>query len=84
MAQTCAEVKEWTLEYLFPIHSWPATHILGCHPVLGPVESSDLGFTLSHDHVGTNAAGLRHTYPEFIDRSGISEQLAAALKAAYN
>jgi predicted metal-dependent phosphotriesterase family hydrolase len=48
------------------------------------VESSDLGFTLSHDHVGTNAAGLRHTYPEFIDRSGISEQLAAALKAAYN
>jgi phosphotriesterase-related protein len=52
--------------------------------VLGPVFSSDLGFTLSHEHVGTNAAGLRHTYPEFIDRSGIIEQSAAALKEAYN
>jgi predicted metal-dependent phosphotriesterase family hydrolase len=25
--------------------------------VLGPVETADLGFTLSHEHVGTNAAG---------------------------
>ena len=32
--------------------------------VLGPVETADLGFTLSHEHVGTNAAGLRHTYPD--------------------
>jgi phosphotriesterase-related protein len=52
--------------------------------VLGPVDSSDLGFTLSHEHVGTNAAGLRHTYPEFIDRAGIIEQSAAALREAYN
>ena len=51
--------------------------------VLGPVEAADLGFTLSHEHVGTNAAGLRHTYPEFIDREGIIEQSAAALKEAY-
>ena len=52
--------------------------------VLGPVESSELGFTLSHEHVGTNAAGLRHTYPEFIDRASIIEQSTAALKEAYN
>ena len=51
--------------------------------VLGPVEAADLGYTLSHEHVGTNAAGLRHTYPEFIDRDGIIEQSTAALKAAY-
>lgn len=51
---------------------------------LGPVETADLGFTLSHEHVGTNAAGLRHTYPEFIDRKGIMEQSVAALKAAYD
>ena len=51
--------------------------------VLGPVEAADLGFTLSHEHVGTNAAGLRHTYPEFIDRAGIIEQSTAALKEAY-
>ena len=51
--------------------------------VLGPVDTSDLGFTLSHEHVGTNAAGIRHTYPEFIDRSGMMEQATAALKEAY-
>ena len=51
--------------------------------VLGPVEAADLGYTLSHEHVGTNAAGLRHTYPEFIDRAGIIEQSTAALKDAY-
>ena len=51
--------------------------------VLGPMEADDLGFTLSHEHVGTNAAGLRHTYPEIIDREGIIEQSTAALKEAY-
>jgi phosphotriesterase-related protein len=52
--------------------------------VLGPVEPSHLGFTLSHEHVATNAAGIRHTYPEFIDRPGIIEQAVAALKEAYH
>jgi phosphotriesterase-related protein len=52
--------------------------------VLGPMEPSNLGFTLSHEHVATNAAGIRHTYPEFIDHPGIIEQAVAALKEAYN
>jgi len=43
-----------------------------------------MGFTLAHEHVGTNAAGLRHTYPEFIDRSGIVEEAITALKEAYD
>jgi len=51
--------------------------------VLGPLDTSRLGFTLSHEHVGTNAAGLRHTYPEFIDRAGVVEQSTAAMKEAY-
>jgi phosphotriesterase-related protein len=51
--------------------------------VLGPVETADLGFTLSHEHVGTNAAGLRHTYPEFLDREGLLEQSVAAMREAY-
>ena len=51
--------------------------------VMGPVDTNELGFTLSHEHVGTNAAGLRHTYPEFIDRDGIREQSIAAMKAVY-
>ncbi|MCY4416702.1 MAG: phosphotriesterase-related protein [Chloroflexi bacterium] len=49
--------------------------------VTGPIDTDDLGFTLSHEHVGTNAAGLRHTYPEIIDRAGIKEQSVAAMAA---
>ena len=52
--------------------------------VLGPIDTVNLGFTLSHEHVGTNAAGLRHTYPEIIDRSGMKEQAILALKEAYD
>ena len=51
--------------------------------VTGPVDTADFGFTLSHEHVGTNAAGLRHTYSQFIDREGIKEQSTAAMKAVY-
>ena len=51
--------------------------------VLGSIDTVNLGFTLSHEHVGTNAAGLRHTYPEIIDRSGMREQAILALKEAY-
>ena len=51
--------------------------------VLGPVDTDDLGFVLSHEHVGTNAAGLRQTYPEFIDRDGIREQSIAAMSAVH-
>ena len=29
--------------------------------VLGPVETADLEFILSHEHLGTNAAGIRQT-----------------------
>ncbi len=52
--------------------------------VLGPVDSGDLGFTLSHEHLGTNAAGIRQTYPEFFDRDGVKEQAIAELTQAYN
>ena len=51
--------------------------------VTGPMDTSEMGFTLTHEHVATNAAGLRHTYPELIDRAGIFEQSIAAMKLAY-
>ena len=38
---------------------------------------------MSHEHVGTNAAGLRHTYPEIINRPALKEQAVAAFKDAY-
>ena len=52
--------------------------------VLGPVDTSELGFTLSHEHLATGSAGMRHTYPEFFDREGTIEDAAAALKHAYD
>ena len=51
--------------------------------VMGPINTDEFGFTLSHEHVGTNAAGLRHTYPEIIDRDGIREQSIAAMSAVH-
>ena len=52
--------------------------------VLGPVDTADLGFTLSHEHVANLPLSVRHTYPEFIDREGIIEQSVAYLKEAYD
>ena len=51
--------------------------------VLGPVETEELGFTLSHEHLATNAAGILKTFPELVDRPGIIEQANDTLKEAY-
>ena len=49
--------------------------------VLGPISTDQLGFTLCHEHVGTNAAGIRQIYPEFID-PGLEDQSVKALSEA--
>lgn len=36
--------------------------------VLGPRDSSELGFTLSHEHILLSSAGIEDTFPEFIDK----------------
>ena len=51
--------------------------------VLGPLDTSDLGFTLSHEHVLVASAGIQHVYPEFIDREGTIEKAVAQLTQAY-
>ena len=51
--------------------------------VLGAVETSDLGFTLSHEHVMSSSAGIRQTYPEFLDRASAIEKAVTDLKEAY-
>ena len=38
--------------------------------VLGPMDTAELGFTLSHEHVLVASAGIQQIYPEFIDREG--------------
>jgi len=52
--------------------------------VLGPVEASDLGFTLSHEHVLLSAAGMSQTYPGFIDHRAVAAEGIVELKAAYD
>ena len=51
--------------------------------VLGPIDSSELGFTLSHEHITLGAAGAAATYPGFQDRQAIADAAAAALSEAY-
>lgn len=51
--------------------------------VLGPVEMSELGYTLVHEHIMSTSAGLQFTYPEFIDRRQTIALATAHLKVAY-
>ena len=51
--------------------------------VLGPMDTSNLGFTLTHEHIMTSAAGIRQTYPEFLDYQGTIEDAVVDLKKAY-
>jgi phosphotriesterase-related protein len=51
--------------------------------VLGPLDTSELGVTLAHEHVVVTSAGIPHVYPEFIDRPGSLEQAVVELGQAY-
>ena len=51
--------------------------------VLGTLDGSELGFTLSHEHIATGAAGIHQTYPEFFDREGTVVDAVAALQQAH-
>src|SRR6266487_4151889 len=51
--------------------------------VLGPLDTADLGFTLTHEHVVTASAGILQTYPELYgDFDRLTEQAAATLTEA--
>ena len=52
--------------------------------VLGPMDTADLGFTLSHEHVIVTSAGIQYVYPEFIDREGTIDRGIADLKTAFS
>ena len=51
--------------------------------VLGPMDTADMGFTLSHEHVLVSSAGIQQIYPEFIDRDGTIARGIADLNAAH-
>jgi len=52
--------------------------------VMGPVDTADLGFTLSHEHIMVSAGGMRHTYTGFHDREDTIEDAVVALSYAYD
>lgn len=51
--------------------------------VLGPLDTQDLGVTLSNEHILTSSAGIPYVYPEFIDRAGTIDRGVAELSGAY-
>ena len=50
--------------------------------VNGTIDTSDLGFTLSHEHVVVSSAGIPQIYPEFIQREDSINEGIRALSAA--
>jgi phosphotriesterase-related protein len=51
--------------------------------VLGPIDVSDLGFTLMHEHVLNSSAGIPQAFPELVDkREAITRGIAAFNNAA--
>ena len=52
--------------------------------VLGPVDTADLGFTLSHEHVCMGIPGIRQSYPDFGDLQAVLDEGAAELKKAFD
>jgi phosphotriesterase-related protein len=51
--------------------------------VLGPLDTAELGFTLTHEHILTSSAGIRRTFPELYgDFDRFVEQAAATLTEA--
>ena len=52
--------------------------------VLGPIESSNLGFTLSHEHICNGFGGSPFTFPEFLDREATLKRAVIDLSEAKN
>ena len=48
------------------------------------MDTSDMGFTLSHEHVLVTSAGIQYVYPEFIDREGTINRAVTEFKQAYS
>jgi phosphotriesterase-related protein len=51
--------------------------------VLGPIQESELGAVLSHEHVLVSSAGIQQLYPEFIDRAETIDRAVSQLSEAY-
>ncbi len=52
--------------------------------VLGPIDSSQLGFTLTHEHIAFSPAGFRQTYPQLLNLDRVQEVGVEQLTRARN
>ncbi|MDP6102004.1 MAG: phosphotriesterase-related protein [Dehalococcoidia bacterium] len=50
--------------------------------ILGPVDASDLGFTLMHEHIRESSAGVPYTFPDLFDHEEDVARGVAALNEA--
>ena len=41
--------------------------------VLGPIDSSELGSTLLHEHLAISSAGIPQVFPQFMDKDAARE-----------
>ena len=48
--------------------------MVSVNTVLGPIDTSNMGFTLCHEHVMTGSAGVAASYPELVDRDSITQR----------
>ena len=48
--------------------------MVSVNTVLGPIDTSNMGFTLCHEHVMTGSAGVAAAYPELVDRDSIADR----------
>jgi len=50
--------------------------------ILGDLDTSELGFTLTHEHIWQSAAGINTAYPEFFDKEAVVDRAVALLNEA--
>ena len=52
--------------------------------VLGPIDSSQLGFTLTHEHIAFSPAGFKQTYPQMLNLDRVESVAIEQLTRARN
>jgi len=74
-------------EFYFNQTGKQETGLKTVNTVLGPLETSKIGFTLMHDHIMGSASGIPQVYPELLGKDykkRIIKGLTAAKKAGIN
>src|SRR5437867_435746 len=70
------------MSHVGTLHS-PRSAMATLNTVLGPLDTSQLGVTLAHEHVVVTSAGIPHVFPEFVDRAGSIETAVEELRGAH-